>query len=118
MIQDFQSKVGQAEQQGMSNVQASNGVWDQEVKRILLAEQFEKLGLRVGADQLINVMKENPNFASNPQFLNEAGKFDVAKFKEYVSTNFYTQGSRTKEHNGKLLKLMLKKCLLNKCIIH
>ena len=50
MIQDFQSKVGQAEQQGMSNVQASNGVWEQEVRRIILAEQFEKLGLEVGAD--------------------------------------------------------------------
>jgi len=92
MGQEFQQKVGQAEQQGMSNVQASNGVWDQEVKRIILAEQFEELGLRVGPDQLINVMKENPNFASNPQFQNEAGKFDVAKFKEYVSANFLKQG--------------------------
>ena len=96
MGQEFQVKVGQAEQQGMSNVQASNGVWDQEVKRIILAEQYEELGLRVGPDQLINVMKENPNFASNPQFLNEAGKFDVAKFKEYVSTNFYKQGPEQK----------------------
>lgn len=93
MIQEFQRKVGQAEQQGMSNVQASNGVWDQEVKRIILSEQFEELGLSIGADQLINVMKENPNFASNPQFQNEAGKFDVAKFKEYVSANFYKQGA-------------------------
>ncbi|WP_338376902.1 peptidylprolyl isomerase [uncultured Flavobacterium sp.] len=92
MGQEFQQKVGQAEQQGMSNVQASNGVWDQEVKRIILAEQFEELGLRVGPDQLINVMKENPNFASNPQFQNEAGKFDAAKFKEYVSANFLKQG--------------------------
>ncbi len=96
MGQEFQRKVGQAEQQGMSNVQASNGVWDQEVKRIILAEQFEELGLRVGPDQLINVMKENPNFASNPQFQNEAGKFDVAKFKEYVSTNFLKQGPEQK----------------------
>ena len=86
MGQDFQYKVGQAEQQGMTNVQASNGVWDQEVKRIILGEQFETLGLRVGADQLINVMKENPNFASNPQFQNEAGKFDEGKFKEFVKT--------------------------------
>lgn len=86
MGQDFQYKVGQAEQQGMSNVQASNGVWDQEVKRIILGEQYEKLGLRVGADQLINVMKENPNFASNPQFQNAAGKFDEGKFKEFVKT--------------------------------
>ena len=31
-------------------------------------------------------MKENPNFASNPQFQNEAGKFDEGKFKEFVKT--------------------------------
>lgn len=96
MGQEFQYKVAQAEQQGMSNVQASNGVWDQEVRRIILTEQFEELGLRIGSEQLINVMKENPNFASNPQFLNEAGKFDVAKFKEYVSATFYKQGPEQK----------------------
>ena len=96
MGQEFQYKVAQAEQQGMSNVQASNGVWDQEVRRIILSEQFEELGLRIGSEQLINVMKENPNFASNPQFQNEAGKFDVAKFKEYVSATFYKQGPEQK----------------------
>lgn len=97
MGQEFQYKVGQAEQQGMSNVQASNNVWDQEVKRIILSEQFEKLGLAIGADQLINVMKENPNFASNPQFLNEAGKFDEGKFKEFVKTMVAGQNADQKK---------------------
>ena len=96
MGQEFQYKVGQAEQQGMTNVQASNAVWDQEVKRIILSEEFEKLGLRVGADQLINVMKENPNFANNPQFLNEAGKFDEAKFQEFVKTMLAGQNAEQK----------------------
>ena len=97
MGQDFQYKVGQAEQQGMSNVQASNGVWDQEVKRIILGEQYEKLGLKVGGDQLINVMKENPNFASNPQFQNAAGKFDEGKFKEFVKTMISGQNPEQKK---------------------
>lgn len=96
MGQEFLYKVGQAEQQGMSNVQASNSVWEQEVKRIILGEEFEKLGLKVGADQLINVMKENPNFANNPQFLNEAGKFDEAKFQEFVKTMLAGQNPEQK----------------------
>jgi peptidyl-prolyl cis-trans isomerase D len=82
--QEFQYKVGDAEQQGMSNVQASNSVWDQEVKRIILSEKFNELGLKVGADQMFNVVKEHPSFVSNPQFMNEAGKFDEGKFKEFI----------------------------------
>jgi peptidyl-prolyl cis-trans isomerase D len=86
--QEFLQKVSMAEKngQGMSNTQAANGVWEQEVKRILLEGEYEKLGLKIGKDQMINVMKQNPNFAQNPQFLNAAGIFDVNKFNEYLAT--------------------------------
>ncbi len=94
--QEFQYKVAQAEQQGMSNAQASNAVWEQEVRRVILSEQFEKLGLRVSNKQLINVMKDNPNFANSPQFLNEAGKFDENKFREFVKTMLASPNSDQK----------------------
>ncbi|ESU21044.1 peptidyl-prolyl cis-trans isomerase [Flavobacterium enshiense DK69] len=86
--QEFLQRVSMAEKngQGMSNTQAANGVWDQEVKRILLEGEYEKLGLKIGKDQLLNVMKQNPNFAQNPQFLNSAGIFDINKFNEYLAT--------------------------------
>lgn len=85
---DFREKVDavQKSQQGMSITQASNGVWEQEVKKVLLDEQFEKLGLRVGDDQLINIIKDDPQFANNPQFQNAAGKFDKAKFDEFLKS--------------------------------
>ncbi|MCD8518611.1 MAG: peptidylprolyl isomerase [Flavobacterium sp.] len=41
-----------------------------------------KLGLKIGSEQLINIIKQNPNLAQNPQFLNAAGQFDENKFKE------------------------------------
>jgi peptidyl-prolyl cis-trans isomerase D len=68
--QEFLQKVSMAEKncQGISNTQAANGVWEQEVKRILLEGEYEKLGLKIGKDQMLNVMKQNPNFAQNPQF--------------------------------------------------
>ena len=87
-FEEFRSKVDAAQkgQQQMSVMQATNGVWDQEVKRVLLEEQYEKLGLRIGDDQLINIFKEDPQFSQMPQVLNAAGKFDKAKFNEFVTS--------------------------------
>ena len=87
-FEEFRSKVDAAQkgQQQMSVMQATNGVWDQEVKRVLLEEQYQKLGLRIGDDQLINIFKEDPQFSQMPQVLNAAGKFDKAKFNEFVTS--------------------------------
>jgi peptidyl-prolyl cis-trans isomerase D len=87
-FEDFRGQVDMAQksQQGMSMMQATNGVWDQEVRRVLLEEQYEKLGLRVSNDQLINIIKEDPQFAQNPQFLNEAKKFDKNKFNDFIGS--------------------------------
>ncbi|MEK6451540.1 MULTISPECIES: peptidylprolyl isomerase [unclassified Myroides] len=83
--QEFLHKVAQAEKNGqMSNTQASVAVWNSEVNNILLTTEFEKLGLRIGKDQLVNVVKNNPNFANNPEFLNQLGQFDVNKFNQFV----------------------------------
>lgn len=81
---DMAQKNQQAQGQNISIMQATNGVWDQEVRRVLLEEQYEKVGLRVGDDQLINIIKEDPQFTQNPQFLNAAGKFDKNKFNEFI----------------------------------
>ncbi|SHI49300.1 peptidylprolyl isomerase [Flavobacterium terrae] len=87
-FEDFRIKVDNAQksQQGVTMMQATNGVWEQEVRRVLLEGQYEKLGLRIGDDQLINLIKEDPQFAQNPQFLNAAGKFDKAKFNEFIGS--------------------------------
>ena len=86
--QEFLQKVAMAEKQGqgISNTQAFNSTWEQEVRSIILSEEFEKLGLKVGDKQFINVIKQNPNFAQNPQFLNAAGLFDENKFKEFLKS--------------------------------
>ena len=82
--QQFMQNVAMIEKQGQgaSTTQAMNSAWDQEVRRIILTEEFDKLGLKIGSEQLINVIKQNPNLAQNPQFLNAAGQFDENKFKE------------------------------------
>jgi peptidyl-prolyl cis-trans isomerase D len=86
--QEFMQQVAMMEKQGqgMSNTQALNTAWEQKVRSIILGEEFEKLGLKIGGEQLINVIKQNPNFAQNQQFLNAAGQFDENKFKEYIKS--------------------------------
>ncbi|SFS34443.1 peptidyl-prolyl cis-trans isomerase D [Zhouia amylolytica] len=68
-----------------STLQIVNQVWNQEVRMTLLEEQFEELGINIEKDQIINVVKSNPQLASNPAFLNEAGVFDAGKFVEYIA---------------------------------
>lgn len=67
-----------------STVQVVNQVWEREVRNELLDQQYEKLGLNVEKDQILNVIKANPAFASNPNFQNEAGVFDEQKVIDFV----------------------------------
>jgi peptidyl-prolyl cis-trans isomerase D len=82
--QEFMQNVAMIEKQGQgtTSTQALNSAWEQEVRKIILTEEFDKLGLKIGNEQLINIIKQNPNLAQNPQFLNAAGQFDENKFKE------------------------------------
>jgi len=86
---EFNLKVSNAEKsgQGMSALQASNQIWNQEVSIALLTSEFEKLGIRVGEKHIVEVFKADQNIAQNPAFLNALGKFDLAKFKDYFKAN-------------------------------
>lgn len=83
---DYTNKIQNLEQSGRGKgAQLHNQVWTNEVRTILFNEQLDKAGLRLGKDQLINVLKTDPSFAQNPQFLNDAGKFDMNKFNTFLA---------------------------------
>ena len=84
--EDFARKVSAASRSfgNGSSLRAVNYVYDQEVRSIVLGEQFETLGLTVGNDQVQQLLEKN--LSSNPTFQNEAGIFDVAKVREYVTS--------------------------------
>src|SRR5690606_12324547 len=83
---DYSNKIQNLEQSGRGKgAQLHNQVWQNEVRTILFNEQLDKAGLRLGKDQLINVLKTDPSFAQNPQFLNDAGKFDINKFNTFLA---------------------------------
>ena len=58
-------------------------MWDQEIAIALISDQFEKAGIRTSENNIIEIFKKDPNIGQNPTFLNQLGKFDLAKFKEY-----------------------------------
>lgn len=85
---EFMAKVANVEkqQQGVSTTQAMNSVWEQEVRNSILNDQYEKAGIVLGKDQIINVIKNHPQYSQTPQFLNAAGQFDEKKFQEYIKS--------------------------------
>lgn len=86
---DFRIKVDNVEKsgQGITSSQAVSRVWEQEVTISLMNAEFDKLGLRVGEEQVLDVLKQSQDIGQNPSFLNEAGLFDYAKFSAFFNEN-------------------------------
>ncbi|EDM45053.1 peptidyl-prolyl cis-trans isomerase [unidentified eubacterium SCB49] len=83
---DFMAQVQSTQQQmgpTATTASAVNVVWDREVKRVLLQEEFEKLGIRIEKDQLDAALAEG--LAGNQLFTNELGLFDRNRMNEYIS---------------------------------
>ena len=63
--------------------QAMKLVWDRELRRILMEEQYEKLGLRAENDQVNQAL--SLYLASNPVFQDENGNYSELKMLEYAA---------------------------------
>ena len=68
-----------------SNMQIVNQVWENEVRKAILGQQFEDLGIDVGPDQIMDFIRTIPSYSQNPEFLNESGIFDENRFKEFIA---------------------------------
>lgn len=82
---EFTAKV-EIQKTNMPNADANavmNQVWNQEVRRVLMEEQYEKLGLRVERAQLNTALAQG--LAGNPQFQNDLGLFDENKMLQYIA---------------------------------
>jgi peptidylprolyl isomerase/peptidyl-prolyl cis-trans isomerase D len=66
-----------------TTAQVVNQVWDMKLREVILKEEFEKLGIKVGEAQVKDMLRLQ--LANNPNFLNEAGLFDSNKLQEYVA---------------------------------
>ena len=63
--------------------QAMNIVWDRELRRVILSEQYESLGLTAEKEQINNSLRIA--LANNPTFQDEFGLFNELKLQEYLA---------------------------------
>lgn len=64
--------------------QAMNIVWERELRRILMEDQIDKVGITAEKAQLDNMLRST--LAGNPTFLNDAGQVDDGKIQEYIAS--------------------------------
>lgn len=86
-VDAFRQKIEAASRNGASNassMQLVNSVYDQEVRKAILAQQFEDLGIDIEEDQIMNYIKNIPGYAQSPQFQSEDGIFDENKFRDFI----------------------------------
>ena len=84
--EDFMRKVENLERQNRtsrSNVQSMNAIWDTELRRLILASEFDKLGISVEKDMMRELLKNN--LISFDEFTNSQGEFDQRKLNEFIS---------------------------------
>ncbi len=85
--EDFSRKVEQQTRNlgpGSTQTRAVNTVWDQEVNRVVLEEQYEELGIEIGPDRLNELLKTR--FQNDPTFQDTDGFFSEGKMQEYIAT--------------------------------
>jgi peptidyl-prolyl cis-trans isomerase D len=86
-IDDFRRQVETASRQfgpNFSSTQLVNTVYDREVRKTILKQQFEDLGIDVESDQIIEFVKTS-GYAQIPDFLDENGIFNEEVFKSAIA---------------------------------
>ena len=68
-----------------STIKSLNLVWDQTLRNTIFKQEFEKLGIDAGKDQLEQIISSDDNLINNPNFQNESGFFDFQIFSEYIA---------------------------------
>lgn len=79
MVENYNQQM----QGRISSMQAVNQVWDAEVNRKLLRQEFDALGLEATPALIIDYMSEQ--LAGSPEFSDEEGNFSERRMRAYVS---------------------------------
>lgn len=93
-ISYFRQKVELRQRQirgQQSNIQIVNQVWDREVYSKVMQGQFDKLGLSIERDFIIDLLKKSSLFQGSPaietyeEFADQEGNFDQEKLTNFIS---------------------------------
>ena len=86
-IDEFRREVESASRRFGPNFPSSqlvNTVYDQQVRKALLGQQFEDLGINVESDQIVEFVRTS-GYAQIPDFLDENGVFNEEVFRSAIS---------------------------------
>ena len=82
----FMNQVENVQKQSrgsVSNTQAMNRVWDQEVRNKVMKTQYDAVGISIERDYMRQLLKQN--LGTFEEFKNEAGLFDEDKLNEFIA---------------------------------
>tara|TARA_B100001173_G_scaffold312553_1_gene334711 strand:- start:4790 stop:6898 length:2109 start_codon:yes stop_codon:yes gene_type:complete len=68
-----------------STMQAVNSVWDQLVRATIFRQEFERLGIDAGKEQIEMILTQDQRILEDPRFRNETGFFDFGIFTDYIN---------------------------------
>jgi len=80
----FNAKIEHQYGRNLSATQLVNRVYDQEVRSLVLNQQFEDLGIAVESDQIVDFIK-NTGYAQDPSFQDEDGVFNAEVFRTTIA---------------------------------
>ncbi|UJH66301.1 peptidylprolyl isomerase [Allomuricauda sp. SCSIO 65647] len=86
-IDKFREEVERASRRygpSFSSTQLVNTVYDQEIRKELLGQQFEDLGINIESDQIVEFVS-NSGYAQFPDFQDENGVFNPEIFKATIA---------------------------------
>ncbi|GGW53638.1 peptidyl-prolyl cis-trans isomerase D [Winogradskyella epiphytica] len=78
-VKNYQDRVGGR----MTSTQSMNAIYNEELRKIVLETEFDKLGLSVEKDEMRDLLKNS--FSSYPEFQDANGNFDVNRLNAYIA---------------------------------
>ena len=78
-VKNYQDRAGGRQ----TSTQAMNAIYNQELRKIVLQSEFDKLGLSVEKDEMRDLLKNS--FSSYPEFQDENGNFDVNRLNAFIA---------------------------------
>ena len=82
----FRQLVDQTERSSnYSPIQSLNLVWNQFLRSTIFDQEYKKLGIDAGKDQIEQIISSNQSIVQDTRFLNEAGFFDFGIFTDFIS---------------------------------
>ena len=83
----FRQMVEQAERSyNFSTMQAVNSVWDEMIRLTIFKQEFDRLGIDAGKEQIEMILSKDERIVQDPRFQNESGFFDFGIFTNFVNS--------------------------------